>query len=59
MRRSKRPRSRTADDPDLGYPEDNAVVTGHAGEIITVFRMHFHGLKEKTEEQVHDWVKKL
>jgi len=43
----------------LGYQEDDAVVTGHAEEIITVFRMHFHDLKEKTEEQVHDWVKKL
>jgi hypothetical protein len=59
MRRSKRPRSRTADDPDLGYQEDNVVMTGHAEEIITVFRMHFHGLKEKTEGQVDDWVKKL
>jgi len=43
----------------LGYQEDNVVMTGHAEEIITVFRMHFHGLKEKTEGQVDDWVKKL
>jgi hypothetical protein len=59
MRRSKKPRSRTAGDPDLGYQEDNAVITGHAEQIITVFRMHFHGPKEKTEEQVHDWVSDL
>lgn len=59
MSRSKRPRSRTADDPNLGYQEDNAVITGHAEEIITVFRMHFHSLKEKTEEQVDDWVTTL
>jgi len=43
----------------LGYQEDNAVITGHAEEIITVFRMHFHSLKEKTEEQVDDWVTTL
>jgi len=35
------------------------VTTGHAGEIITVFRMHFRSLKEKIDEQVDDWVKKL
>jgi len=36
----------------LGYQEDNVVMTGHAEEIITVFRMHFHGPQGKTEEQV-------